>query len=113
MKFALEHVFAAIWCADYETLYFDEAFNTSLGAALHMGRELRRLDRTPERIVRTVCYEPKRDPDSPANQAFGTSRASFIEELDYDVRARRGQWRTIPNQFTDRVRNSGTIELVP
>ena len=70
-----------------------------------------RLERTADRIIRHVRCEPARDPDSPAGQAFGTSRASFVEELEYDVAARRGRWRTIPNLFPDRVTNSGTIEF--
>ena len=111
MKFVIDHVFPQIACGDYEALYFDEPFNDALGEALCMGRKLLRLDRSPERIVRHVCYEPARERGTPADQAFGSSRASFVEELDYDVRARRGTWRTIPNQFTERVKNTGTIEL--
>ncbi|HEY6035888.1 MAG TPA: DUF2505 family protein, partial [Kofleriaceae bacterium] len=42
---------------------------------------------------------------------FGTSRASFLEELDYDPRVRRGEWKTIPNMFKERVVNAGTIEF--
>lgn len=113
MKFVIDHVFPRISCGDYEALYFDEPFNMALGAALSMGRLLLRLDRSPERIVRHVCYEPVRERGSEADQAFGKSRASFVEELDYDVRARRGEWRTIPNQFTERVKNTGTIEFAP
>jgi Protein of unknown function (DUF2505) len=111
MKVTIEDVFEGIGCSDYVELYFDEAFNESIGRALHMGRRLLRLDRGPERIVRHVCYEPNHDPESPAHQAFGTSRASFVEELDYDVRTRRGTWRTIPNLWADRVHNAGVIEL--
>ena len=113
MKFLIEHVFPRISCGDYEALYFDEAFNAALGDALAMGRRLLRLDRGPDQIVRHVCYEPVRERGSEADHAFGKSRASFVEELDYDVRARRGEWRTIPNQFKERVKNTGTIELVP
>src|ERR1700683_1376620 len=102
MKLAIDHVFAGLTCAEYETLYFDEPFNVAIGDALEMGRALLRFERSAERIVRHVCYEPKRDPKSPAGQAFGTSRASFVEELDYDLRAHRGAWRTIPNLFPDR-----------
>jgi hypothetical protein len=112
MKILVEDLFESLSCDDYEALYFDESFNVALGAALQMGRQLVRLERTSGRIVRHVCYEPKRDPESPANQAFGTSRASFVEELDYDRKERRGTWKTIPNLFTERVRNSGTIELL-
>jgi hypothetical protein len=112
MKVLIEDRFEGVTCEEYESLFFDESFNHDVGKALHLGRQLIRLDRTADRIVRHVCYEPERDPDSPAAQAFGTSRASFIEELDYDVRAHRGAWRTIPNMFTDRVRNAGTIEVI-
>ncbi len=111
MRVEIEHVFAGIQPAAYEALYFDEAFNEALGMHLHMGRKLLRLDRTADRIVRHVRYEPAQDPDSATTQAFGTSRASFLEELEYDVRVRRGNWRTIPNLFADRVKNAGTIEL--
>jgi hypothetical protein len=112
VKVAIEHVFGGVTCPEYEALYFDESFNAAVGEALQLGRKLLRLDRSYERIVRHVCYEPKRDPNSPAGQAFGSSRASFVEELDYDVRARRGEWKTIPNLFPERVRNAGTIEIV-
>lgn len=108
---AIEHVFTGITRARYEELFFDETFATQLGAELRLGRQLVRLDRASDRIVRHVRCEPNHDPESAAAKAFGTSRASFLEELDYDLRAHRGEWRTIPNLFTDRVRNSGTLEL--
>jgi hypothetical protein len=112
MKIRIEHDFEGVDAVAYESLYFDEAFNLVLAAALKLGRELRKLERTQDRIVRHVCFDAKHDPASPVGQAFGTSRASFVEELDYDRRARRGAWRTVPNLFAKRVRNAGTIELV-
>jgi hypothetical protein len=111
MKVAVEHVFAGLQPAAYEALYFDEAFNEALGVHLHMGRSLLRLDRSAERIVRHVRYEPLQDPGSEAKQAFGSSRASFVEELEYDRRVLRGIWRTIPNLFAERVKSTGTIEF--
>ena len=112
MNVLIEDVFVNISLADYETLYFDEDFNAAIGRAMRMGRRLLHFERTSDRVVRKVHYEPDRDPDSPAGKAFGTSRASFIEELDYDPRTRKGTWRTIPNLFPDRVTNAGTIEFV-
>jgi len=55
--------------------------------------------------------QPVRDPDSPAGQAFGSTRASFVEELEYDPRAHRGAWRTIPNLLPERVKTEGTLEI--
>jgi hypothetical protein len=112
LKVAIEDTFE-LTCDAYEALYFDEPFNIALGDALGLGRELLRLDRTADRIIRHVRCEPKQDPDSPAKQAFGTSRASFVEELDYDRRTRRGTWQTVPNLFVERVTNRGTLELAP
>jgi hypothetical protein len=112
VKFAIDHAIDGVDCAGYEAVYFDEAFWAALGRSLRLGRELLRLDRTDLRIVRHVRCEPNRDPDSPAGQALGDSKASFVEELDYDRTARRGAWRTIPNIFADRVRTQGTIEIV-
>jgi hypothetical protein len=112
MKVLIDDLFVGITCGEYESLYFDEEFNRTVGRELRMGRLLLHFERTDSRIQRRVHYEPDRDPDSPAGQAFGTSRASFIEELDYDPRARRGTWRTIPNLFPERVTNAGTLELL-
>ena len=112
MLVAIEHVFERIQPAAYEALYFDEAFNEALGRHLRMGRKLVRLDRSAERIVRHVRYEPAQALDSDAKRVFGSSRASFLEELDYDVKTRRGTWRTVPNMFPDRVRNAGEIAFL-
>jgi hypothetical protein len=109
MRVSIEHVFERIQPAAYEALYFDEVFNESLGKHLRMGRKLVRLERSADRIVRHVRYEPAQAPDSDAQRVFGSSRASFLEELDYDVKTRRGAWRTVPNLFPERVRNAGEI----
>jgi hypothetical protein len=111
MKLLIEDVFS-VGRPTFETLFFDEPFNFAVGEAQRLGRQLIRLDRTADRIVRHVCYEPDRDPNSPAGQAFGKTRASFVEELDYDLRAHRGTWRNIPNLIPDRAKTSGTLELV-
>lgn len=112
MHVVVEHVFASLAPAAYEALYFDEEFNAALGRELALGRKLLRLERAADRIVRHVQYEPSRDPASPAGQAFGKSRASFIEELDYERGPRRGRWRTVPSFLAERVTNTGTLELV-
>jgi hypothetical protein len=112
MKFLIEHTFEGLTPEGYEEVFFDEPFNVALGEALGLGRQLRRLDRAPGRIVRHVCCEPSRDPDSPAGKAFGSSRASFVEELEYDLRAHAGTWRTIPSLLPERVKTSGTLEVL-
>jgi hypothetical protein len=111
-KVLIDDEFAGIGVDAYELLYFDEGFNKAVGDELELGRQLIKLERGADRIIRHVGFEPKRDPNSPAGQAFGQTRASFVEELDYDLRAHRGAWRTVPNIIADRVRNAGTIEVM-
>jgi uncharacterized protein DUF2505 len=112
MQLSIEHVFEGIDVAAYEALYFDEDFNEALGHELRLGRKLLRLDRSGAHIVRHIYFEPAHKPGAAVNEAF-TSKAGFLEELDYDVHARRGTWRTVPNQWADRVKSTGTIEFAP
>ena len=111
VKVLIDDEFAGIDLAAYEKLFFDEPFNIALGEALQMGRQLLKVERGAERIIRHVGYEPRRGPDTDAAKAFGTSRASFVEELDYDLRTHEGIWKTTPNMMPDRVRNTGTIAV--
>ena len=110
MKFVIEHTYPQITPAAYETLHFDETFAAALGEALGLGRVLIRLDRTPERIVRHVRCTPKRDPKDQAAQVLD-DKASYVEELEYEVGPRRGEWRTLPSVWPDRVRTTGSIEF--
>jgi hypothetical protein len=111
--FAIEHRFAGVDCDAYEALFFDEAFWAALGRELRLGRELLKLERTEARIVRHVRCAPDQDPNTPEGKALADNKASFVEELDYDRRARRGEWRTIPWLLPERVRTRGTIEIAP
>jgi hypothetical protein len=112
VRFACEHTFPTISQAAYEALYFDEEFNVALGDALGLGRELVKLERTNTTVVRHLLCEPKREKGSAADQAFGSSRASFREELEYSFADHKGTWRTIPNIMKERVRNAGTLEIL-
>ncbi|HTJ46591.1 MAG TPA: DUF2505 family protein [Kofleriaceae bacterium] len=111
MKFEITHRWGGITLDEYEALFFDEDFASALAEHLRLGREVLRLDRAEDRIVRHVRCEPDQDPDSPEGRALAKRKAGFVEELDYDRRARRGEWRTIPNLIPDRVKTNGTIEL--
>ena len=111
MQLVIEHGFPLASCEAFEQVFFDEDYNVAQGVALDMGRTLRRLERTPERVVRHVGYDPAHVPGTPAAEALKASRRGFVEELDYDLRAHRGVWRTVPNAFAERVKSVGTIEV--
>ena len=109
MKVLIEDDFPGIGRARFEKVFFDESFNVAVSDALHLDRQLLRLDRGPDTIVRHVNYSLKPDPKAaPAD----SPRAGFIDELEYDLQAHRGVWRTIPSQYADRARNAGTIEII-
>jgi hypothetical protein len=112
-SFAIEHRFAGVDCGAWEALFFDEDFAAALGRELRLGRELIKLERTDARIVRHVRCVPDQDPNTPEGKALADNKASFVDELDWDRRARRGEWRTIPWLLPDRVRTRGTIEVTP
>src|SRR5262249_50362194 len=83
----------------------------ALGRELRLGRELLTLERTETRIIRHVRCAPDQDPDTPEGQALAQNKASFVEELEWDRRAHKGAWRTIPNLFRGRGKTHGTIEF--
>lgn len=109
---AIEHVFSGIQVGDYVSLFFDDRFNQACAVALRVTVTVVRFDRSDKRIVRHLCYEPERKPGDAVELVYGKRRATFLEELDYDVVTRRGAWRTVPNQWAERVKNEGTLEFV-
>src|SRR5436305_1221908 len=111
MNFTIEHTFA-IAPADYEQLYFDESFQIALCDSVKLGRELLKLERTPERIVRHVRVEPARDIPGPIAKLLGGKRFSYVEELDYEM-GKGGRWKTIPNIVSEKVDARGTMKIAP
>ena len=112
MKYVIEQTFEGLTPAEYETLFFDETFNVALGEAMKLGRTLVKLERTPERIVRHVRCEPKREPGSPSSRFLGDSRAGWFDELEYEVGKFHGRWRTVPSVFTEKITTNGTLEFI-
>jgi hypothetical protein len=112
MKYVIEHAFDGLTPAEYEALFFDETFNVALSESMKLGRTLVKLERTPQRIVRHVRCEPKREPGSAGAKLFGDAGAGWFDELEYDVGKFQGRWRTVPTVMTDKVKTHGTLEFV-
>ena len=111
MKFRIEHVLPGIDLAGYEELYFDEPFHAALAEAVKINRELLRFDRGPERIVRHVCVQPRREIPAPVAKLLGGKRLSYIEELEYQVGRYHGTWRIVPPVLADKIAIGGTLDL--
>jgi hypothetical protein len=110
MKVLIEHTFA-IPPSEFAPLYFEEPFSIAVTSAAKIGRTLLRLDREGSRIVRHVRCEPERD-IPPAIAKLIDGRFHYVEELDFDLEGRRGQWRVIPSVVPDKVKASGTLEFL-
>lgn len=112
MQFRVEHAYDGVTFPEYETIHFDEAFNASLCEATKLRREVLKLERTPERIIRHVRIEPAREIPGPVAKVLGGKKFSYVEELEYELGKGRGRWRTIPNIMPEKIDSQGTLELV-
>ena len=111
MKLRIEHVIRGIDLPAYEELYFDEAFQVALGASVKIDRELVRLDRGPDRIVRHVRVQPEREIPAPVAKLLGGKRLSYVEELDYAPGRYHGTWRIVPGVLADKATMGGTLDF--
>lgn len=113
MKFEIQHRFDNISLGDYERLYFDEPFNTSLCASVNLDRELLRLDQSEERVHREVKISPTgRQIPKPIAKFMGGSRIEYIETVDYTMGTGRGTWSSASSILTDKIECGGTIEML-
>jgi hypothetical protein len=95
----------------YEALYFDEPFQTALGEAVKIDRELLRLDRGSARIVRHVRVQPEREIPAPVAKLLGGRRLAYTEELEYDIGHYHGTWRIVPAVLADKIVIGGTLDF--
>jgi hypothetical protein len=111
MKFRIEHVLQSIDLAAYERLYFDEPFQSALGEAVKIDRELLRLDRGPERIVRHVRVRPEREIPAPVAKLLGGKRLGYVDELEYEIGRYHGTWRIVPAGLAAKIAIGGTLDF--
>lgn len=109
MKFKCDHRFRNITLAQYEALYFDEAFNEALCKSVNLQRTVLKLDRSPQRIHREVKVSPDRDVPAPVAKIIGSSKLEYTEHVDYTFGSFHGTWVTISSVLTDKVDTRGTM----
>jgi hypothetical protein len=112
MKFDVSHTFEGISAADYEVLYFDEAFNVALCEAVKLGREVLKIERSDAKIVRHVRCTPNRDIPAPVAKLIKDNGFKYVEELEHEVGRLRGRWVVKPNLFPEKVDVKGTYEFI-
>jgi hypothetical protein len=113
MRFRIEHTFRTIDLPDYESLFFDEAFQSAMGEGVKIDRQLVRLDRQPGRITRHVRVAPDREMPAPVAKLLGGRRLAYTEELDYEPGRYRGTWRIVPGIAADKITVGGTLAFEP
>jgi len=112
MKFEIAHTFDTT-LDEYAEIYFDEAFGFASCEAVNIGRKLLKLEKSPERIVRQVRCEPSRELPAPIAKLLGGGGFSYVDDVEYDPRTRKGKWRIVPSIAPDKVESTGTFEFVP
>ena len=65
MKFSSEHIFRSISLAQYEALYFDEAFNEALCKEVKLDRTLDSMENKGGTMHRAVTVGPDREVPAP------------------------------------------------
>lgn len=111
MKFQVEHRFDGISLADYEKLYFDEAFNTSLCQTVGLARTLVSLDDDGKRVRRVVRVAADREVPPAAAKVIGAAKLEYTETVDYVWGSGRGTWTTQPQVMADKVKSSGDFRF--
>lgn len=112
MKFSIEHTFQGVDRPSYEKLYFDEPFNVALCEAVNLDRELLKREETDGRLVREVKVAPRgRQIPAPIAKFMGGARIEYVEKIDYEFGAYRGEWQSISSLMTDKIRSQGTFRI--
>jgi hypothetical protein len=107
MKFRVEHVFTGVGIADYENLYFDEAFNTALCEAVKLTRSLKKRDLVAGKLTRIVRIGAEREIPGPVAKIIGANKLEYTEYIDYAWGSNRGTWRTESAILTDKIESGG------
>jgi hypothetical protein len=111
MHFEVEHRFTGITVADYEKLYFDEAFNEALCQSVKLERTLVKLDQQGPKLHRQVKVSPDRELPAAAAKVIGTTKIVYTEHCDYAFGGYRGTWKTVSGIMADKIASSGTFSF--
>ena len=109
MKFHVEHTFQGVSLAQYEHLFFDEAFNIALCKAVKLARNLESRTVEGGRLERACRIGPDREVPAPVAKIIGAKRIEYTEHLDYTMGSFKGVWKTISSVLTDKVESAGTF----
>lgn len=111
MNFHVEHRFRGIAVADYEKLYFDEAFNEALCKTLKLDRQLVKRELEGQKLHREVRVRPDRELPAPAAKVIGSAKIEYVEHCDYVMGSNRGIWKTISGIMPDKIHSNGTFSF--
>lgn len=111
MNFNVEHVFRGITRAEYENLYFDEAFNIALCKAVNLARSVVSIQRDDQRIDRRVLVGPDREVPKAIQKVLSTDRIEYEEHIRYAFGEFSGTWETTPNIMPSKVTSKGGFQF--
>jgi hypothetical protein len=112
MKFSAQNLIENVSLADYEVLYFDEAFGQALCREVKLARHLVSREQVGQCLKRAVRVGPEREIPAPVAKILGASRIEYTEHIEYTVGAFAGRWHTVSSLLTDKVHSSGTFKFL-
>lgn len=113
MRFDVSHTIEEVSVAEFERLYFDEPFNVRLCEALGLGRQLIRLEKQTDLIIREVLIEPKRKIPAPISKILRGQSIAYTETTEYVPSRKSGVWHTKSSVMTDKVKSHGALSFRP
>lgn len=113
MQFDVSHTIEGIDCAAYERLYFEEAFNEAMCAAVGLGRRLIGRSDVSGTVHREVEISPDRQLPAPVAKALGAQKFTYVESLTYAWGSGTGTWSTRSSVMADRISSDGSLTLSP
>jgi len=111
MKFRAEHRFGPVSLADFEAIYFDEAFNVALCQSVRLQRTLVAREVAGGKIHRVVKVAPERQIPPAAAKVLGGARIEYTETIDYTFGSGRLSWTIASSLMTDKVDSRGVVLL--
>ena len=112
MHFTVADVIAGVSAAQFEPLFFAEDVNIALCAALGMERTLLEHRQEAGCLHRRVTIRPERDIPAALRPVLRQVRVEYTEEMVWRHGSGRGDWRIVPNIFTDKVTAAGSVRFL-
>ncbi|AKF09895.1 DUF2505 family protein [Sandaracinus amylolyticus] len=113
MQIRIRHRFEGATREQVEALYLvDDDFNREAFERIQYERSVVELRRDGDHLKRVLRVRARGAVPAPLQALVPAGGFHFDEHTEYDFARHRGTWKTVPGVLHERVRASGTFEIV-